>query len=78
VPSSEQMANTVACVEVAGAHVRKAAYRRAESDFSRLSIGGRKSREAGLPPPLARKSVKPKLVSAAERRCQVRNTQRTA
>ena len=44
-PSSHQMADSVVGVEVAGAYVRKAAYRRPESDYSPLSVGGRKSRE---------------------------------
>jgi hypothetical protein len=33
-----------------GAYVRKAAYRRAESDSAPLNVGERKSREAGLQP----------------------------
>jgi hypothetical protein len=33
-----------------GAYLRKAAYRRSESDSSPLNAGGRKSREAGLQP----------------------------
>jgi hypothetical protein len=44
-PSSHQMADSVAGVEAAGAYVRKAAYRRSESDSSPLIVGGRKSRE---------------------------------
>ncbi len=44
-PSSHQMANNIMAIEVAGAYVRKATYRRSESDYSPLSVGGRKSRE---------------------------------
>jgi hypothetical protein len=44
-PNSQQMADSVVYVEVAGAYVLKAAYCRAESDPSSLSIGGRRSRE---------------------------------
>ena len=76
-PSSQQVANTVAYVEVAGAYVRKAAYRRSESDFSPLSIGGRKSREAGLQPQVA-KSVTAWLITAAQDRFNTHGGQRTA
>jgi hypothetical protein len=40
------MADSVAGIEVAGAYVQSAVYRRSESNFSLLIFGGRKSREA--------------------------------
>ncbi len=64
-------------VSMAGAYVRKAAHHSAESGSALLSVDGRKSREAGVQP-RGSKSAKARLVTAAERRCQVRNTQRTA
>jgi hypothetical protein len=71
-PSAQHPMDSVVAISVAGAYVRKAAYHRSESGSSLLSVGGRKSREAGVQP-RGSKSVKARLVTAAERHCQVRS-----
>lgn len=58
-PRSQWLASRVVGAEVAGAYVWKAAYRLVESDSFPLSVGGRKSREAGWKP------WSPKLVNAS-------------
>ena len=62
---------------VAGAYVRKAAYRHTKSDFSPLSIGGRKKREADVQPQCA-ESVNTELTAMTERHCNPDNHWRTA
>lgn len=64
-------------VNVAGAYVREAAYRRAESDFSPLSIGGRKSRAPGLQTRAA-KSMTTWFSTTAESRQHAHHDCRTA
>ena len=46
---SPRLAATTMPVSVAGAYVRKAAYRQAEGDLSPLHIGGRKNTRTGAP-----------------------------
>ncbi len=62
---------------MAAAYVRKAAYRLVESDSFALSIGGRKSREAGLQTRAA-KSVTALPLTAAENRWRAHGVWRTA
>ena len=76
-PRSQQMADSVVGVEVAGAYVRKAGCRRVESDSAPLNAGGRKSRRAGTRPRCAT-SVKLSSFAAAKKRCHAHSVCQTA
>jgi hypothetical protein len=68
--NSQWMAASIVGAKVAGAYVRRAAYRRAESDRTPLEIGGRKSRGAAMQPRAA-KLVKVSFFTAAKRRTKL-------
>ena len=76
-PRSQWLADRVVDVEVAGAYGRKASYRSAESDSFPLSVGGKKSREAGLQPQ-SPKVVTASPATAAKKHCQAHNRWQTA
>jgi hypothetical protein len=63
--------------KVAAAYVRKVAYRPVESDSFTLSVGERKSRQAGLQT-RSPKLVNASLATAAQRRSQAHSSWRTA